>query len=113
MDDRIKEVAFADETVKEAYFKLKDGKFEDKQMFDFINRAIDNLKQNSQSGVRIANNLIPKEYIKKYGVTNLWKYNLPNAWRLTYNLSGDSVRIVSVILEWMSHKDYEKRFGYN
>lgn len=43
MDERIKEVAFADESLKEAYFKLKDGKFEDKQLFEFINKAIDNL----------------------------------------------------------------------
>ena len=112
MDERIKEVAFADENLKEAYFKLKEGKFEDKQMFEFINKAIDNLKQNPMSGIRVPNGLIPKEYIKKYKVSNLWKYNLPNAWRLTYTLSGDSVKIVSVILEWMSHKEYEKRFGY-
>ena len=36
MNERVKEVAFADENVKEAYFKLKEGKFEDKQMFYFI-----------------------------------------------------------------------------
>lgn len=113
MDERTKEVAFADENLKEAYLKLEDGKFEDKQMFDFINRAIEDLKENPMSGVRVPNDLIPKEYIKRYEVTNLWKYNLPNAWRLTYTLSGDSVKIVSVILEWMSHKEYERRFGYN
>ncbi|MBU3907504.1 MAG: hypothetical protein KKA64_04625 [Nanoarchaeota archaeon] len=112
MITRIKEVAFADENLKKAYFKLREGKFEDKQMFDFINRAIDDLKQNPLSGTRVPNHLIPKEYIKKYGVDNLWKYNFPNAWRLTYTLSGDSVTIVSVILEWMSHKEYERRFGY-
>ena len=113
MDERIKQVAFADEKLKEAYFKLKEGKFEDKQMFEFINRAIDDLKKNPMSGIRIANNLIPKDYIKKYRVDNLWKYNLPNAWRLTYTLLGDSVKIVSVILEWMDHKEYERRFKYN
>lgn len=29
MDNRIKEVAFADENLKEAYFKLREGKFEE------------------------------------------------------------------------------------
>jgi len=82
-------------------------------MFDFVTRAIDDLKQNPLSGVRVPNNLIPKEYIKKYGLGNLWKYNLPNAWRLTYTILVDSIKIVSVILEWMDHKEYEKRFGYN
>ncbi len=113
MNDRIKEVAFANENLKFAYFSLKEGKFEDKEMHKFITRAINDLKQNPMSGIRVPNDLIPKEYIKKYKINNLWKYNLPNAWRLTYTLSGDSVRIVSVVLEWMSHKEYEKRFGYS
>ena len=95
MDERIKEVAFADEKLKEAYFKLKEGKFEDKQMFEFINRAIDDLKKNPMSGIRVPNDLIP------------------NAWRLTYTLLGDSVKIISVILEWMAHKEYERKFGYS
>jgi|SRR3989344_2099465 len=112
MDDRKKEVAFADENLKNSYLKLKEGKFEDKKLFDFINKAIDNLKQNPLSGIRIPNKLIPQEYIKKYEVNNLWKYNLPDYWRLVYTILGDSVKIVSVILEWMTHKEYERRFGY-
>ncbi len=43
--------------------------------------------------------MIPKEYIKKYKIDNLWKYNLPNAWRLLYTIKGNEVMIVSVILE--------------
>jgi hypothetical protein len=112
MNERIKNVGFITENLKEAYFKLKDGKFEDKKMFEFISRAIEDLKKDPMSGVRIPNNLIPKEYIKRYNVTNLWKYNLPNAWRLTYTLLGNSVSILSVVLEWMNHKEYERRFGY-
>ncbi len=61
----MKEVAFADENVKEAYFKLKEGKFEDKQVFESITKAINDLKQNPLSGIRVPNNLIPREYITK------------------------------------------------
>jgi len=109
---KIREVAFINEKLKEAYFKLREGKFEERQLFEFIGRAIDDLKKNPVCGIRIPNRLIPKEYIKNYGISNLWKYNLPNAWRLLYTIVGDEIKIISVILEWMDHKNYEKRFGY-
>ncbi|HLD58047.1 MAG TPA: hypothetical protein VI977_00185 [archaeon] len=112
MNQRIREVAFASEKLAEAFRELKSGKFEEKQLFDFIQRAIEDLKQNPQCGIRIPNKLIPKEYIQKYGINNLWKYNLPNAWRLLYSLTANEIKIVSMILEWMDHKDYEKRFKY-
>lgn len=110
--NRIKEVAFANKNLKLAYFELKAGKFEEKQLFAFISRAIDDLKENPLCGIKIPKKLWPKEYIKKYRITNLWKYNLPNYWRLIYTLIGDEVKIVSMILEWMTHKNYEKRFSY-
>ena len=50
--------------------------------------------------------------MRKYKVTNLWKYDLPNAWRLIYTVDTDEVMIVAIILEWFDHKDYEKRFKY-
>lgn len=55
--------------------------------------------------------LIPKDY-KKYGIDNLWKYDLPNGWRLMYSVANDEVKIISIVLEWLDHKNYEKRFGY-
>jgi hypothetical protein len=43
---------------------------------------------------------------------NLWKYNLPNAWRLVYSISGSEVEIIAILLEWFPHKEYERRFKY-
>lgn len=37
---------------------------------------------------------------------------LPDAWRLIYTIKDDKVDILSVILEWLDHKNYERRFGY-
>jgi hypothetical protein len=59
--ERIKEVAFANESLKESYIKLEKGKFEEKELFSFINRAVNDLKANPLCGTRIPNNLIPKE----------------------------------------------------
>jgi len=105
-------VAFIDEKTKKAFEELKSGKFEDTQLYGFIDRAIDDLKKDPTCGIRIPTKQIPKEYIKKYEVNNLRKYNLPSAWRLMYTIKADEVMILSVILEWMSHKEYERRFNY-
>ncbi len=53
-----------------------------------------------------------REYVRNYGITNLRKYNLPDAWRLLYTIVGNEIEIISVLLEWLSHKEYERRFGY-
>lgn len=107
------EIKFAGSEVKEAYLDLGDEKFEGKQLKEWLDRAFEDLQKNAFSGIQIPKRLIPKEYIEKYGeITNLWKYNLPNAWRLIYTIKRDEVIVLSVILEWMSHKDYEKRFNY-
>ncbi len=105
-------IKFADNKVKTAFEKLLDGKTEDKQLFEFLNRALKDIEQNAFCGIRIPKKLIPKEYIKKYGVDNLWKYNLPNAWRLLYSVASGEVIVVSIVLEWMNHKNYEKKFKY-
>ena len=104
-------VAFASLKLKENFEELIKGKFEDKRLHDFIDRAINDLKSNPARGSRISKKLWPKEYIR-FGVTNLWKYNLPNAWRIIYTLTGNDLKIVSIILEWFDHKEYEKRFHY-
>jgi len=105
-------VAFISKKLKEEFESLKEGKFENKELYKFINRALDDLKKNSSCGIKIKKKLWPKEYIRNYQITNLWKYDLPNGWRLIYTIEANEIKIVSIILEWMSHKDYEKRFGY-
>jgi len=105
-------VAFISEKTKKEFEELEKGKFEDKKLYEFILRAIDDLKKDSMCGKKIPRNLWPADYIKKYSITNLWKYNLPNAWRLVYTIETDEVKIMSFILEWFDHPEYERRFGY-
>jgi len=112
MKDKPIYVAFANKRLENNFEKLQTGKFEDKQLYKFIERAINDLKKNPISGIKIPKKLWPKYYGKEYQITNLWKYDLPNAWRLIYTIVEDQVMIVNVLLDWFSHKDYEKRFGY-
>ena len=78
------EVQFVDERLKKAFDELKSSTTEDKQLHEWISRAFLDIQKNAFCGIQIPKKLIPREYIKKYGIRNLWKYNLPNAWRLIY-----------------------------
>ena len=106
------EIEFADERVKSSFEELKDSRTEDKKLHKWICRAFEDLEDNAFCGIQISKKLIPKVYFEKYGIDNLWKYDLPGAWRLIYSVANGQVCVLSIILEWMSHKDYERRFNY-
>ena len=106
------EIKYANEKLKDDLKRLRDSNFEDKKLYKWINRAMDDLEENAFCGIQVSKKLIPDVYMKKYNIDNLWKYNLPNAWRLIYSIKNGQVCVLSIILEWMSHKDYERRFRY-
>ena len=102
-------IKFADEKVKKAFEKLEKR---NNKMYTFILRAFEDIEENVFCGIQIPKKLIPKEYLKKFNVKNLWKYNLPDAWRLMYSIKGQNLLIFSIVLEWLDHKTYERRFKY-
>ena len=108
MNEKIKEVAFANKNLEKSFEILESGTFEDKELYNFIKRAKKDLLEDPLCGTRVPTRLIPKEY----GVKSLWKYDLPNAWRMMYTIVGNEISIVSVILDWMTHKEYERKFNY-
>jgi len=100
-------VKFIDNELEKAFNTLTDND----PIKKAIIRAIQNLKEDYQAGEYIPKNKIPKYYLKKYGINNVRVYDLPFAWRLMYTITGSSeIGIISVILDWMNHKDYEKLF---
>lgn len=111
--ERIRRAAFADAAILHAFLQLQEGRFEEKRLAWQIRRAIDTLTKDPFAGVAVPRRLWPKEYVRKFSIDNLRKYDLPDGWRLLYTIHGSEIEIVSVILEWCSHKEYEKRFGYN
>ena len=100
-------VQFANEKVREAFDKL-----DDKDLKKLIERAFCDIEANPFCGIQIPKDRIPNEYTKKFGIKNIWKYNLPNAWRLIYSVEGGEIFVVTIILEWLDHKEYERRFHY-
>lgn len=103
---------FAEDKLQKSFEELSEGKGEDKRLYDWLMRAFEDIEKNAFCGIQLPKRLIPAEYAKKYGVNNLWKYNLPNAWRLIYSIEHQEILIVSIVLEWMDHKEYERKFNY-
>ena len=107
MEGKIK---FADRKLKEAFKDLKET---DKDLYTQIDRATDEISKNIFCGRNVKKKLIPKSLIQKYGLNNLWIYNLKSAWRLLYSVtSPDKVQILAIVLDWMNHKDYERLFRF-
>lgn len=105
-------IIFENKKLEDEFELLKSGKFQDKQLYEFIGRAIKDIKSKPVCGVKIPKRLWPKVYIKMYNITNLWKYDLPDGWRLIYTIKENEIMILNVILEWLNHKNYERRFRY-
>lgn len=79
-----------------------------------IKDAIETLKKNMSAGQNVQKKKIPKHYINKYGIHNLYVMNLDLTRRLTYTLIFDGVGVSVNILEiFLDHKQYERRFGYS
>lgn len=81
-------------------------------LFNAIKEKIEFLRENPQYGIHIPKDRIPKEYIREYNINNLWKVNLSGAWRLVYTIRGSEIEIISLILDILDHRKYEKKFGY-
>lgn len=102
-------VKFISEKLQESFNLLS----EDDPIKKSIKRAIKDLQDNAFFGIQIPKRLIPNEYLIKYNVKNLWKYDLPQGWRLIYTITVDNeVQLISAILDWFNHPEYERKFHY-
>ena len=102
-------IRFADTKLKEAFEGLKDS---NKGLYDELENAFKDICEDGYYGRQVKKELIPKVLIKKYGIKNLWIYNLRSGWRLIYTLANDEVDVLGIILDWMDHKDYERLFSF-
>ncbi len=80
-----------------------------------INHKVELIKSNPHYGDHISRKLFPEEYKKKYGITNLFRVELPAFWRMLYTLTDaeNQVEIIAFVLDVIDHKDYNKKFGYS
>ena len=86
----------------------------ERTILNALHKKIELIKSNPHYGDPISKKLIPQEYKKKYGITNLFRVGLPNYWRMLYTLTdGETkIEIIAFVLDVIDHKDYNKKFGY-
>jgi hypothetical protein len=82
------------------------------QLLKAIDREKVNLKIDPQHGTHIPRKYIPKVLANNYGTERLWKIDLVGYWRLIYTITGDDIKIIAFVLEFMDHKKYNKLFRY-
>ena len=83
-------------------------------MLNAIKNKVELIKADYHYGDPISKKLIPKKYKIKYGITNLFRVELPNFWRMLYTLTeGETkIEIIAFVLDIIDHKEYNKKFRY-
>ena len=89
--------------------KAKTSKIE-KTIVNAIDKKVELIKKDIHYGAPLSKNDIPKQF----DVSNLFRVELPNYWRMLYTLteSDTKVEIIVFIIEIVDHKEYDKLFGY-
>ena len=79
-----------------------------------VDKKVEYIKVNPHFGDPISKKLIPEDYKENYNISNLFRVELPNFWRMLYTLTnGDTdMEIIAFILDVIDHKKYNKKFGY-
>ncbi len=93
--------------------KADNGNGEAKYLLKLIGKGISKLAERVDAGKKIPKKLWPAEYVRKYGINNLWKLNLDSYWRMVYTIVGTRIELVTVILDVMDHSEYDRKFGYD
>jgi hypothetical protein len=103
-------IYFINNKKHEEYNSLPHGTSEEKALFILINKKFDELERDTSVGKQISKSNIPKRY---QGFDNLWKIDLNSRWRLLYSIVTDEQGRITVIIDWLDHKEYEKLLGYH
>jgi hypothetical protein len=71
------------------------------------------LKENMLAGECIRKKQIPKYYVQRYGVNNLYHYDHPKGHRSCYTLTEhNNLGVCPLILDLKTHPEYSEIFGY-
>ncbi len=107
-------VLYSEDANKMLVFLAKEAQKRKQQrvLLTAIEQKLVLLRGNPFLGTSIAKKKIPKKYVLEYKITNLWKIDLPGAWRLLYSIRNERIEIIALVLDVFSHKDYEKKMKY-
>jgi len=85
----------------------------DDRRLRWVNDMDDVLKENMFASEQVQKRLIPRHYVERYGVNNLYRYRHPEAYRSCYTLVNyPGVGVCPLVIDLLSHPEYERLFGY-
>jgi hypothetical protein len=109
-------ISFSDEASKVYDFLAENANNykQERMLFNALNKKLAQVKQDPTFGQPIKKGLIPKYYRLRFAVTNLYRVELPQFWRMIYTITkqGQNIEIIAFILDVCDHKEYDKRFKY-
>jgi hypothetical protein len=84
----------------------------DEWLRDRVDQAFLEIKADYEFGDKVAKDKWPRYYKQTWGINNLFVVMLGPDWRLTYTLVWEGPGITAFCLEILTHKEYDRRFGY-
>jgi hypothetical protein len=85
----------------------------ERMILDSLKDKLALIQGNSHYGDSIAKRLIPRYYVVKFGIKNLFRVELSQYWRMLYSLTkGEEVEVIALIIDIQDHEGYDKAFGY-
>jgi hypothetical protein len=108
------EARFGNTVLRDRFYGLRDSpSSRDKELFTVIERTIkEKLLYDTTRGRVIKKELIPGAYLKIYGHKTFFIWNLTGSWRLIYFLAREEEKQLIIIVDWLSHSEYEKLFKF-
>lgn len=74
--------------------------------------AFSEIQGHYEVGDKVSKDRWPRYYVTTWRIDNLYVRNLGPDWRLTYSLVSEGAGISALCLEILTHKEYDRRFGY-
>lgn len=99
------EIVFAEKKIEQQYYES------DSVLFNRLTNAFKRIKMHPTIGRSVPKRKIPKKFIRKYQITNLFIYDLSKSMRLL-SLKHKEILILAIIIEWGPHKWYKRTMGF-
>jgi len=99
---------------REACEKLKEkapnSKIE-RSILNGLKNKFELIKADAECGNKVKRRRYPDSYVREYGITNLYRLELPDFWRMFYSLSNEGDWVVAYVIDIMDHNEYNRVFG--
>jgi hypothetical protein len=85
---------------------------QERMILKSVRKKLDIIRNKPYYGDQVKKDQIPSYYVDKYKVTNLFRVELPQFWRMLYSVGKSEIEVIALVIDICDHKLYDKRFGY-